>query len=133
MTDFIDNTPPLKATFRDYLSQPAFADELENFASGGETTDLFSFTDMEGLFDHIFSGDWQEDKFSLECIADHLRFYAHYLGEICNMSPDTAPTPEQAAAFARKMGELYAKRMRLTTLKSRLDNEKENLDLPDAA
>ena len=55
MTEFLMTMDNCGATFRDYLTQPAFAEEFENFVTAGSDTGMFDYIDTDFLLDGVLN------------------------------------------------------------------------------
>ena len=121
MTEFMTPIDGGKATFRDYLTLPAFADELENYILSGNDTGMHDHVDLDYFLDRLLTGHvWEDDKFSLGYFADHLDFYAKYFRELYELAPEHALTLEQAKAHAGAVGELLKARSHAAQLEADL-------------
>lgn len=129
MTDFLTSIDSGKATFRDYVTQPAFADELETYVTAGNDTGMHDHIDIDYFLERVLNGqDWEDDKFSLEYLADHLEFYGKYFHDLCDMAPVHAVTLDQAKAHAKAMGELIKARQHVARLENDLRSKRRDLD-----
>lgn len=129
MTEFLMTMDNCGATFRDYLTQPAFAEEFENFVTAGSDTGMFDYIDTDFLLDGVLNGQkWEDDKFSLELLANHLGFYGNYFRELCDMAPEYSVTLDQAKAHAKAMGELFKARQHVARLEQDLRSKQSDFN-----
>lgn len=129
MTDFMTPINGGKATFREYLTQPTFAEELENYILSGNDTGLHDHVDLDYFLDRVLIGHvWEDDKLSLGYLADHLSFYGKFFRELHDLAPEYALTPEQLKEHAEAVGELLKARIHASKLEADLRSKWEHLN-----
>lgn len=85
------NTPSNEnemATLCDYLSQPAFEDELQHFLNVNEDHGLANWSDIATLSEQIGGDNLLEGKSQLDDLAQHLLFYGQYFKALADALPD---------------------------------------------